>query len=241
MKNWMWIVLVVIVTMLVQKYSGLSFFQFLIIAVPLMIIALTYSSFCYSFRASLSPAQIPSGYGDRIKAIENDEPALVALGFSRFDTFYLKVIPDVVVYAYRHSSEPAVLCVYHFGAKKSCDFVSRFVNDYTVTTTQEVDGGMTPRPLRSFLQIMPNADYSALFTMHRQASAFMAGKNLKPFEIKTGDFREYFMKSIREFSNRVRAIPFWPVLLIWWTITKRGRLHVRTIEEQIRAGFVTIR
>src|SRR6185369_13909319 len=68
----------------------------------------------FNSRATQKLWPIPErGYGRRREELERDESVIFNMGFVKSDEFYLKTISDVVVYAYRHRSEPIDLFLYH--------------------------------------------------------------------------------------------------------------------------------
>ncbi len=120
--------------------------------------------FFYNSRAMLRLRPVPArGYERRREALERDESLLFNLGFVKTDEFYLKSIGDAVVYVYEHRSEPVVLCAYHAGVKKFCDFVTKFEGDVTLTTTSGGSAGAVKRPPRRLAQIFKNLDYAGMF------------------------------------------------------------------------------
>ena len=240
MKNWVWIVLVALISYLTIKIFKIPFFAFLIVGIPVLTIILTYVSFHYSFRPLLNPEPIPAkGYEPRIIELERDVPVLKQMGFDKIDSFYLKMIPDSIVYVFKKKEGPVYFCLYHLGTKKACDIVSYFEKNITLTTCNNVDGGMTPRPDNRLLQIFEKLSYIAFLERHQQAQEFIRGRGFKQTEAPSVTFREDFMKGIREFADYVKKISFWPLLLIIWTITKRGRIYLnKSIEEQYRSGMI---
>lgn len=241
MKNWMWSVLVFVLTLIIAIVFNIPFLIFLFVVVPLLIIAFTYGSFNYSFRKTLKPEPIPGkGYATRIKDLDLDTKKLESLDFQKWDDFYLKMIPDTIVYVLKHKEESVYLCLYHLGAKKTCDFFTRYANEYTLTTCNTIDGGMTPRPQKALLQIITNVSYEQIFELHKKAHKFLFDKGLRQYDIAREEFRQYFLKNIHDYANYVRKYPFWPVLLIFWTIIRRGRVYCKEIETQYKEGSIKL-
>lgn len=235
MKMWVWTVVVVLITILIINVLKVPLWMFVILGAPLLAIVLTYTSLMYSFRASLRLEPIPKkGYVARIEELDKEGEVINRLGFDRKDAFYLKTIPDSITYVFKHNIEPIYLCVYHLGAKKTCDIVSCFERDFTLTTCSSVDGGMIPRPPKKMLQIFEKLSYGELLDKHRMAQDFIESKGIKQIDIPSEEFREYFVKSIREFAEYARTFAFWPVRLIYWTVIKRGKIYLKSIEEQYK-------
>lgn len=217
------------------------FWVLLILLCPLLLIALTYFQFNYSFRPDLKIEPIPlDKYESRMREIENSEWELDWLGFRRSDQFYLNMSSDVVTYVYKHDREPIYLCIYHFGVKKVCDLVSFFEDEITLTTCSNVEGGMTPRPANKLLQIFEGASYSQLLEAHRGSIEFLQECGARLVEMPTVSFRERFMTSIHETAEASRKLFLWPLNLIFRTITKYGARYARSIEEQYRNGMVQL-
>lgn len=238
MKNWVWIAFVFIITCLIIFLLNVPLWAFIIIFVPLLVIVFTYGSFMYSFRSSICPKPIPSsGYQSRVTALEKEVDDLMSLGFEKFDEFHLKTIPDTVVYAFRHHARPVLLAIYHFGPKTGCDLISTFENDYALTTCNNVDGGMAPRPDDKYLQIFPGESYPILIGEHLKAYDFLIDNGLREDDVRKKEFRHFFMQSFHQQADVIRKIQFWPIRLIFWTVTRRGRMYCKSIEEQFLSGM----
>lgn len=124
MKSWMWSGFVFIITLIIVIVFNIPFWIFLFLVIPLLIIAFTYGSFNYSFRESLKTQSIPSkGYASRVNDLDTETKKVNSIGFEKCDVFYLKMVPDSVVYVLKHKEDPVYLCLYHFGSKKTCDFL----------------------------------------------------------------------------------------------------------------------
>jgi len=241
MKSWMWSVLVFALTLIVIIFLDLPLWIYLLIVVPILIIVFTIGSITYSFRKSLQIKAVPkSGYDKRIKELNIDTRILENNGFDKWHEFYMKMIPDSVIYVFKKQEESIYLCLYHFGSKRSCDIFTRYNDDYTLTTCNTIDGGMTPRPDKSLLQIITRVSYLEQLEIHRKANTFLMNKGLRYFDIPKQEFNSYFLKCIHEYADHVRRFPFWPVLLIYWTITKRGRVFCKEIERQYQEGLIEL-
>jgi hypothetical protein len=48
------------------------------------------------------------------------------------------------------------------------------------------------------------------------------------------------MKSLRDQTAFIRKINFWPVVLLFGTITQRGKIYCKSIIDQFSAGSVKI-
>jgi len=241
MRIWMWSVFVTMVTFSAMILLKIPFWAFLLIAVPILIIVLIYGSFQYSFRESLAIQSVPEhGYKSRTNDLERESRLIELQGFYKIDQFYLRMIPDSITFVFKHTKEPVYFCIYHFGKKHTCDFVTRFENEYYLTTSSSVDAGMTPRPEKALLQIFPSTPYETLFQKHLKSRDYIFQNGISTFDIQEGEFRFYFMKSIKEQADHIRKSLFWPLMLLIRTISQYGRKFCSSIKEQYPQGFSKI-
>ncbi len=239
MKNIIWMLLTGSITFFLMFFLEMDILLFIILLVPLLIIFFTYGSFLYSFRASLKAELIPqNGYEDRIEKLGKEKFELNQLGFNKIAELYLKTIPDSITYVFKHEKENVFSCIYHFGPKIGYDFLSHFERGATLTTASVVEGGMAPRPEKDLLQIFERTSYKRGFEKHLLAQKLIQSNGIRLIEINNDDYIPFILKSIKDLANYVRKIPFWPVMLIWWTISKRGKRYLKTIEEQIKDGQI---
>lgn len=238
MKYWVWVVFVAVLTFLAMEYLTIPLWMILVIALPFLTVILVIVSVLYNFRESLEMQAVPRhGYSPRINDLDREARQVEALGFRKFDQFYLKTIPDSVTYVFKHESEPYLLCIYHLGQKYFCDVLTRFENDYHLTTSDSVDAGMAPRPKKSLLQIFSNQSYTVLVQRHRESLAYIEKSGIRVHDIAEMDFRRYFMLSYRKHADYTKRLFLWPVALIIRTLTKPGRVFSRTIIEQFPQGI----
>ncbi len=241
MRLWLWTIFVLVVTLLIATLLRIPFWLFFVVVIPLLVFVFTYGSVSYSFRESLHPQHIPErGYGSRVKALDVETKRISPHGFEKVDSFYLQMIPDAVIHVLKHKNEPIYLCFYHLGQRITSDFVTRYENDYTLTTCNNVDGGMMPRPAKHLLQIISGISYEELYAVHKKAHAFLGEKGLRALDVPREDFRSVLMKSIREQAARIRKIPLWPIRLVIWTLIKRGRMYQTEIETQYKKNTIQL-
>jgi hypothetical protein len=238
MKLWMWSVLVFFLVLGVNELFVIPAWVFFVIILPLLIVGLVIVLFYYNFRESLQITNVPQyGYAPRLRDLDKIATYVEPLGFRKIDQFYLKAIPDSVTYVFKHEKEPFYFCVYHLGPKHACDIITRFENDYYLTTANTVDAGMTPRPPKSFLQIFANQPYQTMLSYHMESYRYISENGIRVFDISEGEFRYYFMKSYREHAAYMKKLFLWPVALIIRTITRPGKVYCRTIKEQYPNGI----
>jgi hypothetical protein len=241
MKIWIWTALVFLLVLSLIVFLKIPWWIMLVFGMPVLLYVLVYASFRYGTRPGLKPQDIPEkGYERRVRDLESAGEKLAGLDFERKDAFYLKMIPDAVVYVFRHKFVPIHFCVYHLGSKMTCDLVSKFERDITITTTPSADGGMLPRRPEALLQVVVTDRYPELFNAHMKAHVYVRDQGLGEVEIPEGMFRSYFMQSIREQAEMVRKMPLWPLRMVYWVVTKRGRIYQKPIAEQHREGTITV-
>ena len=241
MKNYIWIIITGGATFLLMFYVKMNTVTFLLILVPLLIIFFTFGSFTYSFRSSLKTEPIPQdGYSDRVEKLNREKFELNKLGFNKIGEMYLKTIPDSVTYIYKHEVENVFFCMYHFGPKTAYDLISHFERGVTLTTSSTVEGGMPPRPAKNLLQIFERTTYTRCLDKHLMSQKLILSNGIKLIDINNDSYISLILKSVMELADYVRKIPFWPVLLIYWTITKRGKIYLSSIEEQIKEGKIRL-
>jgi hypothetical protein len=115
----MWSIFVFVLALIIAIMLDIPIWLYLILVVPLLIILFTIGSFSYSFRKSLQIEPVPkSGYKKRIAEMNTDARMLAHRGFNKLDESYLKMIPDAVIFVFKHRDEPIYLCLYHLGTKK---------------------------------------------------------------------------------------------------------------------------
>jgi hypothetical protein len=241
MRLWLWTAFVLVVTLLVATFLQIPFWLFVVVVIPLLVFVFTYSSVSYSFRESLQPQRVPEpGYGSRTKALDVETTRMTPHGFEKVDFFYLQMIPDAVVYVLKHMSEPVYLCFYHLGQKITSDFVTRYENEYTLTTCSSIDSGMMPRPAKHLLQIMNGVSHEELYSLHKKAHSFLFEKGLRSLDVPTEEFRSFFMMNIRKQASLIRKLPLWPFQLVIWILAKRGRRYQAEIEMQYKKNMVQL-
>lgn len=239
MRLWLWAVFVLVVTLLIATLLQMPFWLFVVVVIPLLIFVFTYGSVSYSFRESLQPQDVPErAYSSRTKALDVETKRMIHHGFEKIDSFYLQMIPDAVIYVLKHNSEPVYLCFYHLGQRITCDFVTRYEDDYTLTTCSNVDGGMMPRQRRHMLQIITRISYDELYALHKKAHTFLVERGLQVFDVPREEFRSFFMESIHAQARLIRKMPLWPFRLVIWTLTKRSRMYQTEIEMQCKKNAI---
>lgn len=240
MKSWIWQIVTIIICFIIMNVLNIPLWAFLLIASPILVFGLTYFSFIYSFRDTLEPQQIPEkGYENRLAELDRDYPRINYMQFERIDAFYLKIIPDTVVFIYKHRFEPIFLCDYHLGSQRSFDFITYFENDIGLTTTTSVSGGLSPRPAGEFLQVVEGHPMEVLLNEHTKGVYYLKYQGVNSIDIPIHIYRQKFMEDLFKSAKSMRSYSMWPMRLVYWTIVKRGKIHKRPIEEQLKLEIAT--
>ena len=236
----MWTIVLSAFMFFINYALQIPFAVFILVVAPLFLVIFTYGSFRYSFRESITPEPVPlKGYDSRISDLEMASADVFGLGFVKKDSFYLKTIPDSVNYVFMHKSEPVYLYIHHFGGtKKSPVYMTFFDGDIELSTISSASGGMIPRPEKKLVQVFEGNSFEELLREHLRAVDFIKGRHIKPWHMPHETLKSNFKKRYREVGEHVRRFLFWPLRLIWWTVTQRGKLHKRSIEEQVSFGMI---
>jgi hypothetical protein len=219
----------------------ISFFLFIVVLCPILIFILILGSTLYNFRESLKIEPIPQrGYRSRIRDLNGDLPVLETLEFEKIDEFYLKTIPNIITYVFKHKNDPIYLCQYHLGQKMASDYITRYRDEITLTTANTVDAGMTPRPDKNLLQIFPGRSFGDLLLEHQKSHQFLTENFTKAYDIPESEFRHYFMKSFHEQGAYMRKPLLWPFVLLVRTVTKYGKIYCKSVIDQLSDGRLKI-
>lgn len=235
MKSYIFIIAILIITFLYLRlldFFGVSFLVSILSAFPVLFYVFIYATISYNFRKSLSLQPIPQkGYEGRINQLEKNSKKLYSLGFKKFDEFYLPIANDVISYVYFNEEYEAVLCDYHFGQKNCYEFVSKFENDFTLTTSCEPDSGLIPRNNENILQIFPKRDFEELLKEHLVAEKFLQKRqfNLLPFNPKS--FRIWFLRDYHKVGLELNNF-LSPIMLFYWKITNKKKTYIKSVQEQ---------
>ena len=222
-------------------FLNVPFWMLLMIFVPTSIIGMIIYSSMYNFRKDLQFEPVDRvKFDERTRQLETDTCKVLNLGFNKIDEFYLQLIPDSITYVFKHVSEPVYMNLYHMGPKIVPDVITLFENGYYLTTGATPDAGNIPRENKEFLQIFENLSYENLYEEHRKSVEFLKSKNLNTREVSQPEFRDEFMKSLRVTGERIMSYPAWPLLLLFWVVTVRGKIHKMSIEKQVESGKIRV-
>jgi hypothetical protein len=221
------------------SFLGLSFWLILL-CLPLLAYVQIYSAGRYNFRDSLTFEPIPdTGYEQRIKELDLNRQIWESLGFRKFDEFYLRLSTDVVAYAYYHEQYPINLCDYHMQSVRSCDLITRFDNQYTLTTSNGKEAGTAPRAEQNLLQVFPSSFSPELLERHLQAGQFLHERGFRVTPSPIHNFRKWFMEDFMKAGEKLKEI-LMPVKMIYWMATDRKQKYMKPIQQQFLAKLVRL-
>lgn len=222
-----------IISIVLLVVFDLELWAFVLIFVPLYLVISTYFTGWFNMARKIQPKAIPqSGFEGRVQALRLIAPDIERLGFREIDRFYLKMIPDSIIIAYKHATEPVYFCLYHLGVKISCDFVTQYGYDISLTTNNLPDGGTLSRPPEAMLQIFPKLAYEELLSKHLSAHRFLLSKGLVLHDFQPYEFREKFMQSFKDQWSYLKRHPLWPFPTIFRSVTRLGIKYIAPIEKQ---------
>lgn len=237
MKYWLYIVLMIIVIIIFMELIKLAFLVEIFVVLPLFLVIISYFVFLYNFKFSQIAKSIPEkGNSNRIQQLNDDSVLMEQLGFERFDTFYLSTIPDCIIYSFIHFNEPIYGYIYHYGPKKEFDFTTIY-KDISLTTSSTVGAGSIPKPPGNILQIFENVELGFMLDEHRRAIDFLRHAGLTPIDMLKSNFRKLFFKEVSEEFQYIKSFSFWPVQIFLWILSKRGKMYLHPLEEQLSPSY----
>lgn len=195
----------------------------------------------FSFRASLEFQPVPeTGYEKRIVALALNEQILGNFGFRKIDEFYLRTSNDLVAFVYRHEQYPLTFCDYHLGADKQwSDLITRFENDYSLTTSNSKYGGVIAREKESLLQNFESGSFQELLAQHLEAGKFLCGQNLKLKNLQSENFRQWFMDGFKKEGKKIKK-PQMPLKIMYGMMTNYKQRYAKPIQQQFLARMIQL-
>lgn len=220
-------------------FFELSWFWFLTL-LPAFVLLQINATNRYSFRDSLALEEIPlTGYESRLDVLEQNQALLEESGFIKFDEFYLPISTDVVIYAYRHETEPIYLCDYHIGKFNCTDIITRFNGAVALTTVNAENAGVIPRPPEKLLQNFVRLPLPHLIQQHREAISFVESRGFKTQMPPQYAFRQDFLADYMKCAPLARNF-FFGAKVIYWMAVDRGKEHACSIRQQRQNGGAKI-
>lgn len=183
---------------------------------------------------------IPDGkFADRLKQFEPLTKELETVGFECADKFYFESSPVVVVLLFSHCENGDQFIAYHFGTAVSYNCITQFENGYSLTTAERVASAVSPRAPKEFLCIEPTSSATELYTRHVAERSYLVESKLIPEPVAKVNLRNYFVNAMKKYYEHIASIPFFSIKMILWSIQNRGAVHLKSLEQQFRAGTIT--
>lgn len=213
---------------------GLPLWSFVLI-IPTLIYSQLYLHQSYSFRETLMIEDVPTtGYEKRLLDLEANQRLFYESGFVKFDEFYMRTANDVVSFAYQHKSLPVFLCEYHFEQLSSYDFITKFDNDFSLTTTKIKNVHIMERPVEKMLQSFPKATFEELFQKHLQGIEFLKTQGFEPREMSLTLFRKDFLEQFLKQGRQLKGL-LGPAKILYLLNFGDKNRYKRSVQEQFLA------
>ena len=175
------------------SYFELSFLWILLTLIPVSYIQI-YLTNRHNFRDSVQMELVPPTSNEkRIAWLNANQAELANFGFTKFDEFYMRLSPDVLVYAYRHEQYPITLVDYNMQIMTFCDLVTQFDNGCLLTTSNGGNAGLTPLPENALLQVFPDRGFPELVRAHIDALEFLKPKGFHSSRLQSENYRQAFL------------------------------------------------
>ena len=112
------------------------------------------------------------------------------------------------------------------------EFITRFSDKTSLTTTKTRAAFMFPRPFGSFLQSFPNASVDQLWDLHLRGEQYLIADLSLPLQPSGVPYVEAFGPAILRQIACIKSFPFWPLRGIYWFLLKRFLMLKRPIWTQ---------
>jgi len=232
-------ILIIVLTIGILFISKLPFLIELLIVIPLLIIIFTFMVTIYNNKAYLKLLPISSeNQNNRLKKLDIDIANFEKLSLRKEDVFYLRTIPDCLVYVLKHTNISIWGCIYDYGKKRVFEFITRFEN-ISLSTCSDKSAGNIPKMDGDLLQVFDGFDVEALFDEHIQSISYLQKKGFRPLHFSSGDFRRQYKEEMKKNIQYLQSFSFWILRLLYWVIIKYGKKYAYSIEEQAEASVYT--
>jgi hypothetical protein len=215
---------------------------FIFILMPLMLIFFTAGCFLYNSRQGLQARSVPETGSWAIKKsimLAQSEPLFNA-GFELVDSFIINSMPTVMINIYADRKRAISYLHYHLGQKISGEFETKFISDIEFNTANSISSGLIPRPDNRMIQIIENAPQAIMFNFHLEAVNYLESQGIKRVQQNYDATREEILSGLKREGRYVRNISFWPIKLIIWTLTKRGKIHLGPLRTQVENSLIKL-
>lgn len=226
-------------------WQTLVFFGFSLWMILLLLPVLGYAQMVlsnqFTFRNSLEFQPIPeSGYEKRLVVLSLNEHLLGNLGFRKIDEFYMKTSTDLIAFVYRHDQYAVTFCDYHVGGDKQwSDLITRFENEYSLTTSNSKYGGVIRREKESLLQNFESRPFQELLNQHLQAGKFLSEQNFQVKNLQSENFRQWFMDGFKKEGKKLRN-PLMPMKIMYGMATNYKQRYAKPIQQQFLAKMLQL-
>ncbi len=158
--------------------------------------------------------------------------------FEFVDEFFIDGTPKILANIYLDISNTSFLSIYHFQSTLCYEFESIFENDYTLTTSSNINSGLFPRPPKKFLVVSAKLNIPDLFKKHEESIEYLAKSGLKLMRLTKVDYRINVEKENEMLSEYLKK-PFFALRTIYWFFIKRGKIHCSPLSDQHRKGIIS--
>jgi hypothetical protein len=112
------------------------------------------------------------------------------------------------------------------------EFITKFSDDDSLTTTKTTAAFMLPRPFGSFLQSFPRASIEKLWDLHLRGEQYLITDLSIPVRESRVPYLEAFGPGMLQQMRYIKSFPLWPVRGVYWFFVKRFLMLNRPIWTQ---------
>ena len=173
-------------------------------------------------------------------AIFNLEKDLQALGFNRCsEPIEIGMATAAVALPFVNRANDCFALLYHpvsMPDKIGVDFVSTLAgnqgNGGSLTTGNQVEGGILPLAEGSFMQLFPDMSPEVMYQNHREAVTLLAEHNLPSRRVEGRDFPGSIRKSIAKYRQVMLRNPIWHITIVLVRMISKNSPHVKPLRNQ---------
>jgi hypothetical protein len=122
---------------------------------------------------------------------------------------------------------------------KACDLVTRYDNEYSLTTTNGKNAGALQRSDEDLLQVFPTAGLSKLIDAHIDAAQYLQERGLRPRQLQSENYRQWFIDALLRAGKSLRS-PLAPLKILYGMVTNYKDRFEKPIWEQDRVKTLHI-
>lgn len=161
------------------------------------------------------------------------------LGFTLTDQFYYSGISTSIVNAYSHKNNKDIFLIYIVNGKVTFECSTEFENDFSLSTCSSINCAVVPKPSKSFYCIENTTHLQNIYKRHQFENEFLKNKGYNAIEEKDPDIRKKMQEANESFYERAAQIKFFTIKLLYWTISRRGAVHLPSLAEQHKKGIIS--